>query len=170
MDMNTPTRAEAFQSFAQQNWESLLRTAILLAGSRHLGEDLMQEAMVRTFTAWQRIEPDSALAYTRKVMANACTDRWRRKHLDIIPLDDAILTQHRSSGDPEGRFDDREEILDRLSGLSQRERTIVVLRYYWDLPEIEVAELISVSVGTVKSTASRALAKLRVPQNSAQGA
>lgn len=161
MGMNEPSRAEDFRVFARDHWAPLLRTAILLSGDRQLGEDLLQEALMRTYVAWERIEPGAVVAYTRLVMANACTDRWRRQRLNVVLMDEAKLSNQGSIDQHQIAFEDHEEIVERLATLNQRERTIIVLRYLWDLPEREVADQLGVSVGTVKSTASRALARLR---------
>lgn len=162
MGMDAQRRADEFREFARDNWTVLLRTATALSGDRQLGEDLLQETLMRTYKAWDRIDPTTVLAYTRRVMANACTDRWRRQRLDVVLVEDATLS-NRGADDPRQlAFEDHEEILERLAQLNQRERTAVVLRYLWDLSEREVAEQLGVSIGTVKSTVSRALAKLRV--------
>ena len=87
------TQTKEFRRFAEDNWDALARTATLLAGSRASGEDLMQEALIRTLTSWNRVDPDRALAYTRRVMANLCTDRWRRKRFEPIPTDDDQLAR-----------------------------------------------------------------------------
>ena len=164
------TQTKEFRRFAEDNWDALLRTATLLAGSRAAGEDLMQEALIRTLTSWNRVDPDRALAYTRRVMANLCTDRWRRKRFEPIPTDDDQLARRGGADQGFSRLEDRDQILQELAALSQRERTIVVLRFYCDLPEKDVAEQLAVSLGTVKSTCSRALAKLRAQSDVVMGA
>lgn len=163
-------RADDFRAFARANWDSLLRTATLLCGNRFLADDLLQEGLMRTYAAWERIADGKQLAYARRVLANICTDQWRRKHVTTVPLDDGVLATIGEADNAQHRVDDRDAILRELATLNQRERTIVVLRYYWDLPEHEVADQLGVSVGTVKSTASRALSKLRVHSLSVSGA
>lgn len=168
--MANATQADEFRQFAEDNWDALLRTATLLGGSRATGEELMQEALIRTFAAWGRVDPDRGLAYTRQVMTNLCTDRWRRKRFEPIPTDDDQLRRHGQLDAGLANLEDRDEILRQLARLSPRERSIVVLRYYCDLSEAAVAEQLAVSVGTVKSTCSRALAKLRADADAVMGA
>lgn len=139
----------------------LARTAVLICGDRSAGDDLLQDALVRTFRAWPRVRAEGALAYTVRVMTNLRTDRWRRSGREPIPVEAGVLERRAGPAAAESTVIDRDDILRRLAALNQRERTIVVLRYYHDLPEKDVAAELGVSVGTVKSTCSRALAKLR---------
>ena len=106
------------------------------------------------------LEPGTArrrLAYARKVLVNANIDRLRRRH--ITEVSDEGL--ERAYPARESSTDDRDELVRLLAGLTDRERRVLVLRHYYDLPENAVAGELGISIGTVKSTASRALAKLR---------
>lgn len=160
MGMEQTQRDAEFTSFVSAHSGQLRRTAYLLTGATQAAEDLLQDALVKTWLACPRIDRVAAWAYTRKVMVNLATDRWRRRRYETITLD----LDDRNVAPSDGGFaasDDHSFIVRQLAQLSARERAAVVLRYYHDLPEVEVAQLMGCSVGTVKSTCSRALARLR---------
>lgn len=150
---------EQFPEFVRGASPQLLHTAWLLTGDRHRAEDLVQNALVRTYAAWGRVRTEEATAYARRVLVNAHTDWWRRK-----PWREQSRGElpERPQPDETGRLDDRDALVRALHALGRRERLVVVLRYYADLDIDTVADLLGISAGTVKSTASRALAKLRV--------
>lgn len=139
------------------NQSEVLRTAWFLVGDGHRAEELAQHALVRTCAAWPRARQDP-LAYTRRVMVNLRTDTWRRRRREVlVPIED--LSVYAATEDR--RVETHDELSRLLSLLTARQRRVVVLRYLLDLPEAEVAVDLNVSVGTVKSTASRALDMLR---------
>ncbi len=149
-----------FDTFAVMAWPRLRWAAYLLSGDHQLAEDLAQTALVRTYAAWGRVRRDDALAYARKVLVNLNIDRLRRKRpveigMDHFPVDPAA---------PDGTApsDQRDQLLRLLATLTERERQVVVLRHYFDLSEVAVAGELGIAPGTVKSTLSRALEKLRV--------
>ena len=148
-----------FDEFAAAAWPRLVRSAYLLTGDHHLAEDLAQTALVRTYAHWRRVRRSDALAYTRRVLVNLNIDRIRRKH-GTVDVGDALLETVASRSD--SRVDERDEAVRLLQTLTERERQVVVLRHYFDLSEAEVADELGVARGTVKSTLSRALGKLRV--------
>jgi RNA polymerase sigma-70 factor (sigma-E family) len=150
---------DGFDEFATAAWPRLLRSAYLLTGDHHLAEDLVQTALVRTFAHWRRVRRTDAVAYTRRILVNLNIDRYRRKHGTFEVGDQLLETV---SSRPDSRVDERDEAVRLLRTLTGRERQVVVLRHYFDLSEAEVAEELGVSKGTVKSTLSRALGKLRV--------
>ncbi len=113
---------------------------------------------MRVYASWPKLRLDEPEAYTRRALVNAYVDGWRRRKPPTIGLGDAATAQR----DARQVVHDRDEVLRLLATLSPRERAIVVMRYYFDASEADVARDLSLSVGTVKSTASRALAKLRV--------
>lgn len=148
-----------FAEFAGPATARLLRLAWLLTGDRHQAQDLVQSALVRTYTSWHRIRDDDAMAYTRKIVVNLHTD-WLRRRFWLersVPEVPAVPDE----ADGVRRVESRMALVAALQSLGRRERTVVVLRYYLDLSEAETAETLGVSAGTVKSTASRALRKLR---------
>ena len=151
---------QEFDEFAVAAWPRLLRSAYLLCGDRHLAEDLAQAALERTYASWRRVRRADAYAYARKVLVNLNVDRLRRRK--GREGGDAALAHVADSRDGHRTSDERDELVRLLTTLSERERQVVVLRHYFDLAEADVAHELGVSAGTVKSTLSRALAKLRV--------
>jgi RNA polymerase sigma-70 factor (sigma-E family) len=148
----------AFEQFVAASWSRLRWSAYLLCGDHHLAEDLTQTALARTYGAWGRVRRDDALAYTRRTLVNANIDRLRRRrHSEVGDADLAALPAVADTGS-----EDRDEIVRLLQSLSEQERKVVVLRHYYDLSEAAVAIELGLPTGTVKSTLSRALAKLRV--------
>lgn len=150
---------EDFAEFAQASYGGLRHAAYLLTGDRHAAEDAAQTALVRTYAAWPRVRRDDAYAYARKVLVNHLTDRWRRRVREY-PVDD--LPEGDGSPDPADEVALRQWVTGALATLTVKERAVIVMRYLFDLPEVVVAADLGVTVGTVKSTSSRALAKLRV--------
>jgi RNA polymerase sigma-70 factor (sigma-E family) len=150
---------DAFVEFARASSARLLHAAYLLTGDRHHAEDAVQTALARTYAAWSRVRSDDAYAYTRAVLVNHITDGWRRpvreRATDAFP-------DRPSPVDVADEVIGRRWLVDALSSLTLRERTVIVLRHFFDMPEAVVAGELNVSVGTVKSVNSRALAKLRV--------
>lgn len=157
-------RGDEFAEFASANREALMRSASLLVGDRHAGEDLVQDALVRLYQAWSRVRPETALAYARQIMVNLAKDtyRARSRRPQTVGIDDPSWARRDEpvSTDAFAGVDDRDDIVRRLAMLAPRERTMVVMRFYFDYTEARVAKELGVSVGTVKSTTSRALAKL----------
>ncbi|GAB2689362.1 SigE family RNA polymerase sigma factor [Thalassiella azotivora] len=149
---------DEFVAFADGTRAHLMHTAWLLTGDRHTAEDLVQEALVRTYVRWSRVRRGEELAYTRRILTNLSVDGWRRRRREHLPGD---VPEAAASSGGVPTVDARDEVVRALASLTPRERSVVVLRYYADLTEQQVAADLGVSVGTVKSTASRALARLR---------
>lgn len=158
---------DGFDAFVTARGSSLLRTAYLLTRDRGLAEDLVQTALAKAWFAWGRIEghPD---AYVRKIMVNTYSSWWRRRWngeeatADLPEAPAAGGDHGRAGGRESSRVEERTDLWRALGRLPKRQRAVVVLRFYEDLSEAETAEIMQCSVGTVKSQASRALAKLRV--------
>jgi RNA polymerase sigma-70 factor (sigma-E family) len=148
-----------FHDFVAARRPTLLRAAMLLTADRGDAEDLLQSALTKTYLAWGRINDRGALdGYVRRTMVNINISWWRRRRLEEYPTDelpDTPIADHTRRSELRDGLD---RILDRLP---PRQRAAVVLRYYEDLTETEIAETLGVSVGTVKSTVSRAMSKLR---------
>lgn len=146
---------ESFTEFVAVKRASLVRSAYLLCGDADEAEDLVQGALVKAVGVWRRIA-DNPEPYLRRVVVNDHISRWRRHRgreqtVASVP-DRAVAAPDR----------DLSLALDAaLGSLAPRQRAVVVLRYYEDLTERETAELLGVSVGTVKSQARDALARLR---------
>ena len=159
-------RDEEFTAFVREHQATLLRTAWLLTGDAHQAEELTQQALVRTYAAWSRAGEGDPLAYTRRILVNLRTDTWRRRRREVLVApadlsDDATPVGTRRPRGETDRIDDRDRLVRALARLTARQRRIVVLRHLVDLSEAEVAADLGVSLGTVKSTASRAMSQLR---------
>ncbi len=150
----------AFRDYVRARSRALLRTAYLLTGNLADAEDLVQSALAKTYLAWDRIEDRGALdGYVRRAMVNTHISWWRRRRVEEFPTDDI---PDQAVADHAGSSDLQETLRRAIDRLPQRMRAAVVLRYYEDMTEAEVAEVLGVSLGTVKSTVSRAVAKLRI--------
>jgi len=150
----------AFREYVLARGTALLRIAVMLTGNRADAEDLVQAALANTFLAWDKINDRAALdAYVRRVMVNTHISWWRRRRLEEFPTDelpDLAVADH-------ARESDTAEVVRRaLDRLPDRMRAAVMLRYFEDMTEPEIAALLGVSLGTVKSTVSRAVARLRI--------
>lgn len=146
-----------FDPFVVARSQALLRTAYLLVRDEALAEDLLQTALTKAWFAWGRIEGDPE-RYVRRILVNTANSWWRRRWHREQPTE--VLPERPTSHtrDPAGEQD----LWDAVGRLPVRQRTVVVLRYLEDRTEAETADLMECSVGTVKSQASKALAKLRV--------
>ncbi|MFC6884785.1 MULTISPECIES: SigE family RNA polymerase sigma factor [Actinomadura] len=157
-DLND-TRHEEFREYVTARGAALLRAATQLTSDRAEAEDLLQAALAKTYLAWDRIQDRAAVdGYVRRAMVNTQISWWRRKKLDVYPTD---RLPDRPVDDHTGRSELHDALGRALDRLPERQRLAVVLRYYEDMPENEIAEVLGISVGTVKSTVSRAVAKLR---------
>jgi RNA polymerase sigma-70 factor (sigma-E family) len=149
-----------FRDYVAERSRSLLRTAFVLTGNRADAEDLVQAALAKTYQAWDRIEDRGALdGYVRRAMVNTHISWWRRRRLEEYPTD---VIPDQVVADPSVASDQYETLRRAIDRLPQRMRTAVVLRYFEDMTEAEIAAVLGISLGTVKSTVSRAVAKLRI--------
>jgi RNA polymerase sigma-70 factor (sigma-E family) len=150
---------EAFTAFVAARSQALLRTACLLTGDWSSAEDLLQTALAKTYLRWSHIDRHgTAEAYVRRVLVNTSTSWWRRRWRGEVPT--ATLPDRPSEEGTPGVVD-RSSLWPALMELPRKQRAAIVLRYYEDLPDQEVARLLGCSEQTVRSQCSRALAKLR---------
>lgn len=150
--------ATGFAEFATSRHGALFRYAYLLTGDRGLAEDLVQEALVKTYVGWHRLrDPNNAEAYTRRAITTTAIGWWRRKSWRAERPYDDVPDQPVSADDATARV----WLWRELQKLPPRQRAALVLRYYEDLTEPQTAEILGCSVGTVKSQVSDALKKLR---------
>lgn len=151
----------SFPDFVAAHAEDLLRTAHLVTGDDSEAEDLVQECLLRLASRWGRVgEMDYPLAYARRVLVNLAVRgsgrRARREaELKTEPASEAMAST------PMDLIAERQELWAALRELTARQRAVLVLRYFHDLSEAEVAETLGIATGTVSSTASRSLAQLR---------
>ena len=136
----------------------MLRTAFLLTRDMGHAEDLLQTALARAWRAWRRVHGDPE-PYVRRIMVNTYATWWRRKWRGEQPTD---VLPDVVGASPEAAVDERDWLWQALGRLPRRQRAVLVLRFYEDLTEAQVAVVLGVSVGTVKSQASKALARLRL--------
>lgn len=148
----------AFAAFVRARTRPLLRTAHLLVGDRHRAEDLLQTAFERLARRWTRLEGDPE-AYLRRTLVNLSTDRWRRA--GRRPREVALDLDRIGEGEALEQVEARHDLVRALERLTAKQRAVLVLRYFEDLSEKDVAAALDCSVGNVKSTTARALARLR---------
>ena len=160
VDHTLHDRAAEFTAFMAEAEPLLNRMAWLLCGDVHRAEELVQQALVRTYVAWPRARSGDPLAYARKTLTNLRIDTWRRHRRELLTSPEG-MPELAAGGPGTHTHADRDVLVRALLQLSPRRRRVVVLRYLLDLSEREVADDLSISVGTVKSTASRGLDQLR---------
>jgi len=148
-----------FTAYLQARQARLLRTAYLLTGDQHQAEDLLQTSLAKLYLAWDRVrERGNVDAYARRILVNENNSLWRRPWKRRERASDEL---------PEAGFHDAYDeglgavVWDIVRTLPKKARAVVVLRYYEQLSEAETADVLGISVGTVKSQTSRALASLR---------
>ena len=154
-------QARAFEEFAAASGAELLRIATLLTPDPHTAEDLYQETLQRLAARWSRV--DNPKAFCRRVMHNIVVDQARaqaRRPQELRLFDTGEKSDPRAV-DPHHSIELWPSLRAALDSLTVQQRTVLVLRYFDDRSEAEVAGLLGISVGTVKSTASRAIAHLR---------
>lgn len=143
-----------FNEFVATRGPALQRAAFLLTGDHHTAQDLVQQALLEAARRWEKIHT-SPEAYVRRSIYTANVSRWRRQK----------FAEHELTGDraevPGPDSDLRLTLVRALERLTAKQRAVLVLRYYEDLTEVQTAEALNVSVGTVKSTHSQALRRLR---------
>lgn len=152
-------REAAFTAFMASASPSLTRTAWLLTGNAESAQELVQAALVKTYVAWPRVHEGQGLAYARAVLVNHHREQWRkfgREQTVAEAPEPHVGPPQATSG-----TDQRDEIVRLLAQLPPQQRTVVVMRYYADQSEQTVADTLGISVGAVKSAASRGLATLR---------
>lgn len=156
--------AESFDEFVRAHVGDLVRMAYVITWDEYEAEDLVQECLFRISGRWSTVGAmDLPLAYARRVVANLAFDgrrRRSRRRAELSDLSLVLLADQRSALELDA-LDRRSELTVALSQLTRQQRTVLGLRYFLDLSESEVAAVLGCSTGNVKSTASRALARLR---------
>ncbi|WP_410822249.1 SigE family RNA polymerase sigma factor [Micromonospora sp. 050-3] len=148
---------EHFREFVETRYIDLLRVAYHLTGSTQDAEDLVQAALVKVMRRWRRV--DDPMAYLRRVMINQHISVWRRHRMHEVVT---AFFPERPTRDMTETVTERRALYEAMRALTPRTRAVIVLRYVVDLPEAEVAAALGCSVGSVKSRASRGLARLRL--------
>ena len=158
-DTGARDRDAEFSEYMAARQPSLLRTAYLLTGDRHTAEDLVQTALAKLYLSWDKVQrQDSLDGYVRRILVNEHNSLWRRawkkRETSTSELPEQPVEPQQSGHDA--------ELWNLVQTLPRKQRAAVVLRYYEQMSEAETAAVLGVSVGTVKSQTSRALATLRI--------
>ncbi|MDI2128178.1 SigE family RNA polymerase sigma factor [Yinghuangia seranimata] len=148
-----------FAEFVRGRSAALVRTATLLVGDLHTAEDLVQHALERAYRNWDRVRAaESPEAYVRRIVANLANDRWRRLgKAPAVPLAD----EHTAPEAGYGTVERRDALIRALMELPMGMRTVLVLRYFDEQTDDEIAAALDISTSAVRSQAARGLAKLR---------
>lgn len=151
-----------FDELVSQRLAAVLRFAAVLTGDRASAEDVVQEVLIRVHQHWEAISRlDQPEAYIRKMIVNEFVSS-RRRLWRLVPsgrgseVDDRVAPDHAAS------HAERDALLSELAKLPRQQRAVLVLRYYEQLPDSAIAEILGCATGTVRSRASRALAALRI--------
>ncbi|MFC5799709.1 SigE family RNA polymerase sigma factor [Streptomyces formicae] len=153
----------AFTAYVQERRASLYATAYHLTGDRFEAEDLLQSALFSTYRAWDRISDKAAIGgYLRRTMTNLHISAWRRRKLNEYPTEE--LPETAGDTDAMRGTELRAVLWQALARLPELQRTMLVLRYYEGRTDPEIAEILDISVGTVKSSIWRSLRRLREDQ------
>jgi len=149
-----------FEAYMLARHSGLLRTAYLLTGDQHTAEDLVQTALAKLYLSWDKVQRRELIdGYVRRIIVNEHNSLWRRawkrRELSTDSVPDRPTGEDRHD---EGRS---AALWEFVQTLPRKQRAVIVLRYYEDLSEAETADILGISIGTVKSQASRALAGMR---------
>jgi RNA polymerase sigma-70 factor (sigma-E family) len=158
MTLEEAPARETFESFVAARGDALWRSAWLLTGDAALAEDLVQTALLKGWPKFDRVGPGGFEPYVRRILFTTHASWWRRKWRGERPS--AALPDHPDQhAAPDS--DARQDLITALASLPRGQRAVIVLRYFDDLTEAQTADVLGISVGTVKSQTSRALAALR---------
>ncbi len=156
----TGRKRSRFEEFATEHGAGLIKLGLMVSGDRGRAEDAAQEALVRVYQRWSRL--DDPLAYARRTVVNATRDDWRRAERRTRAHDAAgRLAALNRPDDVENDVLQRDALMAALNTLPHRQRAVIVLRHLCDLTEAETAAVLGIAVGTVKSQTFDALARLR---------
>lgn len=150
VETETPVEVDGFEAVYARLWPEMLRVAHLLTGSQALAEEVTQDAFLGLYRAWDRVE--NPAAYLRRSLVNTSNSQFRR---------DRRRALHPATRVTVVLPPDVDEVWQQLKVLGRQQRAVVVLRFYEDLSLAEIAVVLGVSVGTVKSTLSRSLRRLK---------
>lgn len=153
-----------FNRFVADNAGNLLRSAYLITSDLHEAEDLVQETLMKVAHRWHKVgRMEHPVAYARRILVNLAIDgspKRTRKRDELVTNEAGVTPDLWRNRDTTDVIDTRQELVQALATLPPRQRAVLVLRYFLDLPEAEVAAALDCSLGTVKSSASRGLARL----------
>lgn len=156
--------SRSFEDYVAGRGQALLRFGYVLTGDQHLGEDLVQEALTRVHRRWSRITAlDHPDAYVRRIIVNDYLSWKRRLASRLVFVAEPLegRSPHAQGGDPASVVVERDAMWRLLAQLPPQQRTVLVLRFYEDCTDEEIGHLVRCSAATVRSHASKALARLR---------
>jgi RNA polymerase sigma-70 factor (sigma-E family) len=153
--------------FVRGRYPSLLRRALLLTGDPGHAEDLVQESLAKLWLAARRQHIDNLEGYVLRIMVNGSVSRWRR----LRPIDAVVPGRDDQQGSPDDveRLVEQDRMWRAVQSLPPRQRAVVVLRFYEDLPEEQIAEVLGVARGTVRSQMAKARDRLRGTVTATEG-
>ncbi len=150
-----------FEEFVHSRGAGLVRFARLLTGDDHLADDLVQDVLARAFVKWRRVSAaDRPDLYVRRMLVNANASWWRRRASSEVSVAEPP-DPGRPTGADQDSVAERDHLWSVVARLPVRQRAVLVLRYYEDLDDASIAEILNISAVTVRTTASRGLATLR---------
>ena len=150
-----------FAEFVRARLPALLRHAVVLTGDPALAEDVVQEVLARAHGRWDRIvRMELPEAYVRKMIVNEYLS-WRRRFARVQPVE-SVPVPASDAPDHASRHADRDALRAELARLPRQQRVVLVLRFYEDMSDAQIADVLGCTPGTVRGHASRALARLRV--------
>jgi RNA polymerase sigma-70 factor (sigma-E family) len=153
-----------FEEFARAELPELVRFAAVLTGDRELAQDVVQDALVRAHQQWRRVAAtDRPDLYLRKMVVNGYLSwrrRWYQRSVKSTP--DVPKSAETAAPDHADRIADADRLAQLLAALSRSQRAAIVLRFYEDLDDGEIAQVLGCAAGTVRSHISRGLGALRV--------
>jgi RNA polymerase sigma-70 factor (sigma-E family) len=148
---------ETFTAWASARQGALFRTAYLITANRAAAEDLVQAALMKVAARWTRLRDGDPDAYARTCIVRDNVSTWRKRRREVL----VAATPDRTAADPTAVVDRRLALASALASLSVRQRAVLVLRFYDDLSTQQTADMLGISVGTVKAHTHRALQRLR---------
>ena len=152
----------AFEQFVAARGEALLRFALMLCGDLHRAEDLVQSVLAKAYVRWSRVAAmERPEAYLKAVLVSEHLRWWRRRSSGEVPVAGPAFADRPVDGDATAAHASREAAWQLLRRLPRRQRAVLVLRYYEDLSDAQIGEVLGCAPSTVRSQASRALATLR---------
>jgi len=149
-----------FEAYVAARGAALLRFAVLLTGDAHRAEDLVQDALAKAYLRWSRIRrADQPDVYVRRVLINGSRAWWRRSANHELPVE--APTDRAGPGDLSTEAAERDSVRQMIAQLPHRQRAVLVLRYYEDLDDATISEILECTTATVRTHAMRALQRLR---------
>lgn len=160
--MAAPNVEQEFTDYVRARYGALLRSATLLTGDADSAQDLLQDALIKLAARWERVRTGAPDAYVRRILYRDSVSRWRKWRREVNVAEPADVPAAATAGaDPTASWVDGAAVRQAMNRLTPKQRAVLVLRYYEDQSEAQIAETLGVSAGTVKSQAHVGLKRLR---------